>query len=165
MRVLTEELRAELRKPFGRIVSGEELAREAKGRKTVAVGDACAFSMLKSGIRPSLVIYDLKTKRNDVDEEVRRELKMFCARSRVVKNEPGTISEELVEAVKWGLKKEGACIRVEGEEDLAALVVLMEAENGRIAIYGQPDVGPIVVEVDDDLRARVRGIYERMLKL
>jgi uncharacterized protein (UPF0218 family) len=162
MRRLNEELREELRRPFGRIVGDGELTREVKGKKPIAVGDACAFAMLRDGVRPSLVIYDLKTKRNDVGEEVRHELETFCAKPRIVKNEPGTISDELVEAVKWGLGKDGACIRVEGEEDLAALVVLIEARDGRVVVYGQPNAGPVVVEVDGDLRARAKSIYGRM---
>ncbi|MCX6778078.1 MAG: GTP-dependent dephospho-CoA kinase family protein [Candidatus Micrarchaeota archaeon] len=162
MKVITDELREELRRPFGKIVDDATLARETNGRKPIAVGDACAFAMLRGGIRPSLVIYDLKTKRSEVGEEVKRELGRFCAKPRVVKNEPGTISWELVEAVKWGLKNDGACIRVEGEEDLAALVVIIEAEDGGLMVYGQPDVGPVLVEINGETKARARKIYARM---
>jgi uncharacterized protein (UPF0218 family) len=53
-------------------------------------------------------------------------------------------------------------VLVKGEEDLAALVVMMYAPNGTLIVYGQPDEGAVLVEENEDVRNSAVRSYESM---
>lgn len=162
MKTLTEELRAELKKPFGKIVGNGELALEARrGRPLVAVGDHCAAALLRMGVRPDIVVFDLKTKREPVAPEIKAALEVFKSPVRI-KNEPGVITPELERGVKKALKDGGGEILVDGEDDLAGLIVLAYAKEGSVFVYGMPDVGAVVVHVTKKDNDKALSILKRM---
>ena len=84
-------------------------------------------------------------------------------RTVAVDNPAGTIARELLDAMCEGLDSDGTTlVDVEGEEDLAALpVVLMVAESASV-VYGQPDEGMVLVTPENEVRERVRSILSRM---
>ena len=164
MRVLTEELRAELKKPFGKIVGNGELALDARrGRPLIAVGDHCAASLLKYGVRPDIVIFDLKTKREPVAPEIRTALGIFRNPAKVA-SQPGVITDELERAVRKALKEGNGQIFVEGEDDLAGLVVLAYAKEGSVLVYGMPDQGAVIVHVTKKDNEKALEMLGRMAK-
>ena len=55
-------------------------------------------------------------------------------------------------------------IEVEGEEDLAALVAIATAPDGAHVIYGLPQRGLMVVEVNDDTRQLATAAVKRMAR-
>jgi hypothetical protein len=164
MRKLPESLREELRRPFGRVVSNDELVKALKNRKglLITVGDDCSYKLVKNGINPDIVIYDLRIKRKDVIGEVRDVLGKFDDGEIIVHNQPSVIMDELIESVKDVLEKGQGKILVRGEEDLAALVVMMYAPNGAVVVYGQPDEGAVLVEMNDAVRNRAVRSFESM---
>jgi len=164
MRRLPESLRAELRKPFGKVVNSTELIAGLSNRKDllISVGDDCSYALIKNGITPDVVVYDLKIKRKDVIGNVREVLSKFDDGEIIVHNPPGVIMDELVESVKDALEKGKGKILVKGEEDLAALVVMMYAPNGTLLVYGQPDEGAVLVEMDENVRCRAVRAFESM---
>jgi GTP-dependent dephospho-CoA kinase len=162
MKVLTEELRAELKKPFGKIAGNGELALEARrGRPLVAVGDHCIASLLKAGVRPDIAVFDLKTKRLPVSQEIKGALEVFKSPIKIF-SPPGYITPELERAVKKALKDGRGEILVEGEDDLAGLVVLAYAREGAVFVYGLPDVGAVVVHVTKKDNDKALSILNRM---
>ena len=162
MRVLTEELRAELKKPFGRIFNGAELALEARmGRPLIAVGDHCAASLLKMGVKPDIVVFDFKTKREPVLPEIRSVLEIYKSPVKV-ESPPGVITGELERAVRKALKEGMGEIFVQGEDDLAGLVVLAYAKEGSVFVYGMPDIGAVVVHVTKNDNEKALSILSRM---
>src|SRR5271157_742608 len=156
MRRLQETLRLELRSPFGKIVKNEELLEAIKGRKglLISVGDECSYSLIKAGVNPDIVVYDLRIKRKDVIGNIRDVLGKFNDGEVIVHSPAGAIMDELVESVKDALEKRKGKILVKGEEDLAALVVMMYAPNGSLIVYGQPDEGAVLVEENEGIRNR-----------
>lgn len=164
MRRLQETLRLELRRPFGKVVNSDELLEAIKGRKglLVSVGDECSYLLINAGVNPDIVIYDLRIKRKDVIGNVRDVLGKFNDGEVIVHNQAGVIMDELVESVKDVLEKGRGKILVKGEEDLAALVVMMYAPNGALIVYGQPDEGAVLVEESEDIRNRAVRIFESM---
>jgi hypothetical protein len=164
MRKLPESLREELRRPFGRVVNNDELVKALKNRKglLITVGDGCSYELVKNGINPDIVIYDLRIKRKDVIGEVRDVLGKFDDGEIIVHNQPSVIMDELVESVKDVLERGQGKILVRGEEDLAALVVMMYAPNGAVVVYGQPDEGAVLVEMNDAVRNRAVRSFESM---
>ncbi len=164
MRKLQESLRPELRKPFGKVMNNEELIKALGGRKglLITVGDECSYSLIKKGVTPDIVIYDLRVKRKDVIGEIRDVLAEFNNGDIIVHNQPSVIMDELVESVRDALAKGKGKILVKGEEDLAALVVMMYAPSGSFIVYGQPDEGAVLVEENEEVRNRAVRSYESM---
>jgi hypothetical protein len=80
-------------------------------------------------------------------------------------NPPGFITDELVEAVGKVLAAGKGKILVDGEEDLAALVVLMRAKDGAFVAYGQPNEGVVLIEVDAVVRKRAAAIFAKMKEI
>lgn len=164
MKRLQEELREELRKPFGEILSEWEVLERIKKSKGLlfAVGDVCAFYLLENGVSPDILIYDLKYMRKEVSGEIKTKLVGFDGLPIVVRNPAGFITNELVAAVKKAVEDKKGKIFVEGEEDLAALVVMVVAPKGSVLVYGQPNEGMVFVELDDVIRKRATADFSRM---
>jgi len=167
MRKLTDELRERLKKPFGELLEGKAALEKVKGRKGMlaCIGDECSHFFLKAGIKPDLIVYDLRVKRQPVGEELKAALEGMPGKLVKVKNEPGTISDTMLSAVKRGLEGKVARIFVDGEDDLAALVALMYADDDVVIVYGQPDAGAVVTVSNEETRNRARWLYSKMLEL
>jgi len=167
MRKLTDEIREKLKRPFGELV-GDKVALERAGKRKgrlVSIGDECSCFFLKSGIRPDVMIYDFKIKRQPVGDEMRQALEGADGKLVRVVNEAGTISDALVSAVKRALEGKADRIFVDGEEDLAALVALMFADDGVMVTYGQPDEGIVLTVSSEETRNRARRLYAKMLEV
>ena len=164
MRKLPESLRLELKRPFGRVLSNEQLISELRNRKgiLISVGDKCSYDIIKAGIMPDIMIYDLRIKRKDVIGDIRDALGRFDDGEVMVHNQPSVIMDELVESVKDVLERGAGKILVKGEEDLAALVVMMYAPDGALVVYGQPDEGAVLVEMNSEVRERAVRSFESM---
>ena len=164
MRKLPESLRWELRRPFGRVLSTEQLVSELSKKKgfLISVGDDCSYNLITNGVNPDIVIYDLKIKRKDVIGEVGELLDKFDDEAVMVHNPPGVIMDELVETTRDMLMKRKGKMLVRGEEDLAALVVMMYAPEGALVVYGQPDEGAVLVEMSEEVRDRAIRAFESM---
>ena len=164
MKRLQEELREELRKPFGVILSEWEVLERVKKSSglLIAVGDICSFYLLENGVNPDVLIYDLKYMRKAVSEEIKSKLIEFDGPPIIVKNPAGFITNELVAAVKNTIENKKGKIFIEGEEDLAALVVMVVAPKGSMLVYGQPNEGMVLVELDDNIRKRAAADFSGM---
>lgn len=158
--VLPEELRNLLKKPFGEVLTGtgKEPAMEAKRRigngKVIVVGDVTLRNMQEVGIVPDLAVVDLKTKRTEemprVDENAVK-----------VKNPPGMITSELWEKIGENMGK-GNTIVIDGEEDLAVIPCVLDADWNSFVVYGQPDVGMVLVEVTEEAKEKAGMIVKLM---
>jgi uncharacterized protein (UPF0218 family) len=81
-----------------------------------------------------------------------------------VYNNTGTISDELWNAIKVAISDNVKTrIVVEGEEDLATLAAISLADLGAKVIYGMPDKGMVVVDVNQRSKKRANSFLERML--
>ena len=143
-----EELRVVFKKPFGKLYTGKGLApareikKELTGARVIVVGDVTLKNALEVGISPSLVIVDMKTKRAGVEKTDENRA--------VVKNPPGMITKELWNQIHENIEVDGAEIIVDGEEDLAVLPCVLEADWDTVILYGQPDEGIVLVKVDEE---------------
>lgn len=157
---LPPELRDFFKRPFGELLRGVGLqpAQEVKDRlkeeRVVAIGDVTYRNLLAVGVRPSLAVVDLKTKRTQAEPppEGGGAIK--------VTNPPGMITQALWDGIKEGLLKEGSIILVDGEEDLAVLPCILEAELDTIILYGQPDEGIVFIRVTQEKKEDVASILK-----
>ena len=170
MKVLPEEMREELKRPFGKLLRNEEIDRgtiegELNGEPLVITcGDESSLKIHQLGIRINIAIIDYKTKREEIKD--REELMNIGIRSVKVDNPAGSITEELEEALKTeigcGDQDGTTLVIVDGEEDMAFIPCVLYSPDGSVVMYGQPDEGLVVAVVNDALRARIRDIYDRM---
>ena len=157
---LPQALRSELKTPLGPVETDTERLLSAVDGDLIAVGDVVTYHLLSAGYRPAVAVVDGMTKRQRIDAEIERVV--TTEPTHTVSNPPATITSSLVATLREALASdEPVTILVDGEEDLTALPAVMLAPLGTTVVYGQPDVGMVVVTVDEEARDRVRSLLER----
>ena len=149
---LTNDMRAKLRKPFGKVFKDddkelERIISERKGR-LITVGDEVS-RMFDADIK----IFDGRTRRNNLVEVGKHDYKVF--------NPPATIQKEAFEVIEKILRHdEKVGIFVDGEEDLLAIPVILNCRLGDVVMYGLFGEGVGVVEIDDVILDKIRCILK-----
>lgn len=169
--LLPEELRSLLKDPLGKLCQGDGLEcvqamdSDLRGAtRLIAVGDMTAFYLQKASILPDLIIVDNKTKREPVPEHISQSLEHDSYKTFEVKNPAATLTRELMDRIKESLSsKERVKIVVEGEEDLATLPSILYAPLGSVVIYGQPNVGSVMVKVTVEKKKQIDDLMKQML--
>ncbi len=160
MLTLPEEHRKLFKDPFG------ELYREMTdiipliSKKTVySVGDVVTHNLQKAGITPDVAIIDGYTMRTPCSR-----LPAVPGESRQVKNPAGTLTEELMTAIRHAVIHPPCTIIVDGEEDLAVIPMVIAAPLGSIVIYGQPGEGVVLRTVTPDAQETAREYLKRFIR-
>lgn len=163
-RRLPISMRAELQTPLGPVLTGAaafEAVRDAP--RVVTVGDACTLDLAARGRIPDVAVVDFKTKR-EKDPESARLLAAVGDTVLQAVNPAGTLTRDAWRALDEAFKSTSRVrIEVLGEEDLTALAAIDLAPEGTVVLYGQPDVGVVLVRADAATKARVRDILGRMV--
>ncbi len=131
----------------------------------ITVGDICTININEQVRMPDLSIIDFKTKRDSpLSAEQRSIMDQIGEKIVNVNNNAGTISDELWNAIKVAISDNVKTrIVVEGEEDLATLAAISLADLGAKVIYGMPDKGMVVVDVNQQKKERANNFLEKML--
>lgn len=161
--LLPNELRERLSKPFGAVASGERLSECIKNcTRVISVGDIVSWTLLSGGIEPHLIVFDMRTRRGPCDKLEQHRGAEGVLRLKAT-NPPGRLSVALWNAIAGALQsRKRTEIEVDGEEDLASLACIYLADPGDCVIYGIPDVGIDIVEVDNEIKEIVAGILREM---
>jgi uncharacterized protein (UPF0218 family) len=163
---LPDDLKNTLKGYIGNLVDETELLKLLKKEKyIVSVGDKVTYTLFKHGIIPILCIVDYKLKRKSYPLEMKKVIQKFRATRFQIKNPPGTITDELWDAIKTvfnNLKTAPVCIEVDGEEDLASLAAIYLAPGGVTVIYGLPNRGVVVVKTTTSNKQKVKAVLDRM---
>jgi GTP-dependent dephospho-CoA kinase len=162
--VLPESLRAGLKKPFGKLYPGiDAITSLVEGKTVIAVGDKVTDGVITKGITPQVCVYDGRTKRRKIG--IPNSILKYDARAVSVKNPAGQITGDafaaLGDALATGVRTK---ISVSGEEDLLALAAIRLAPAGAYVIYGQPDEGVVLVEVNAKTKDLVEKIFAEMIR-
>jgi uncharacterized protein (UPF0218 family) len=158
-RKVPENVRKMFKEPLGRDLKEEELTVIGKKPKMITVGDVVSLTVVKHGIVPDLSIYDGMTERKEMTEFAAL-VKNRGWKETVVKNEAGTITVELITAVRNALNGKKEIIRVEGEEDLATIPCILLSPEGTNIIYGWPGRGMKLIVTDETIRNKARRLME-----
>ena len=131
----------------------------------ITVGDICTIKINEQVKMPNLSIIDFKTKRDSpLSAEQRNTMEQIGENVVNVNNNAGTISEELWNAIEDDISDNVKTrIVVQGEEELATLAAISLANLGAKVIYGMPDKGMVVVDVNQRSKKRANSFLERML--
>jgi len=160
-------MRPELKKPIGKLIRGTTSKTVAILKKILeektpplfsVVGDFSSFHILKTGLKPDLIILDNIVMRKRVTP-----FDYMCKKTYYVKNLPGTVDANVWEVLREAVTlKSRAAVIVEGEEDLMVLPLIDLAPIGSIIVYGQPNEGLVVVEVTKERKIWVKEFFSRM---
>jgi len=179
---LNTRVEAMLKSPFGTLVEGNEnepkiammnvLDRiSGEPGPIIAVGDVTVKTMQDLNKPADIAIIDGMTKRerweqaSEIDEG-QYDYVLKC------KNPAGSITPELYRCcyqalVKFGYNEneqntESTIIIVDGEEDLAPLILHPLAPMGSVILYGQPGRGVVIRFTDLDSKSRCRELLDSM---
>lgn len=159
--ILPDKLRKELVMPFGEAVSESELVSRlsAFNGYVISVGDETTLTMIRHGIKPGLAIFDLRTRRT---VDVSKSMDAHYPKGEAVLNPPKTITYSLWKAIEKALEDGTRYIRVDGEEDLAALPCAYLARIGSVLVYGLPGIGLDFTIVDESVKHKAGDLLSMM---
>jgi len=163
---LPTELRPHLKKPYGKLYPGDSPETVAQIQScldeslVIAVGDVTTYNLFKAGVRPRLCLIDRITKRTAVSQTIAAVTSRTDYVNIRVKNPAGSLSGEMVLAIKNALSSSDShiCLNVDGEEDLATLPAIAFAELGTLVLYGQPDEGLVCVKVTEEKKEEMKDM-------
>ncbi|RZD42358.1 MAG: DUF359 domain-containing protein, partial [Methanobacteriota archaeon] len=114
----------------------------------VAVGDVTVKTLIDIGFTPEIALIDGQTKRTKLEESDCVNTSVF-AHVLTAENPPGLLTPSLRGAIENAIfADESVVIEVEGEEDLAPILIHLIAPLGTIVLYGQPGLG-VVMRITD----------------
>ncbi len=117
----------------------------------ITVGDICTIKINEQVRMPDLSIIDFKTKRDSpLSAEQRSIMDQIGEKIVNVNNNAGTISDELWNAIKVAIS------------DNVKTRIVVEGEEAKV-IYGMPDRGMVVVDVNQQSKKRANDFLKRML--
>jgi hypothetical protein len=164
---LTPQLRIKLKEPFGSLIQGTpkqtmtkmmKLVEKEKPLKIISVGDIVSSNLHKHSINPQLTIIDnISMREQKMPQEAEVEKTVY------IDNPQATITQEAVAAVMEALEgDQHTHIVVKGEEDLLTLIAVLYAPINAFVVYGQPNLGIVVVKVTPQKKAQAQEFLNAM---
>lgn len=171
---LPTNLDSELKEPMGTLFPGPEDTPEvailaaveaipAFSPCLVAVGDVTVNALLETGWVPDVGVVDGLTKRTTWDGEL--DTSSFVGKLSCV-NPAGQLTPDLLEcadlALEFAFSEEGGpvLLDVDGEEDLAPILIHLLAPLGTVVLYGQPSAGVVLRITDESTKERCRALLD-----
>lgn len=169
IRLLTDELRNELKKPQGLLIEGsieetmeklKELIEKEEPSIIISVGDIVSIHMIEHGIALNLLIIDNKTMRKPIQP-----ITVDADQTLHTKNPAGAITDDSWDTIKRAIELEGRTkVIVDGEEDLLTVATVLSAPKNSLVVYGQPHKGVVAIKVTEEKKERMHRIMDRMVK-
>jgi len=159
MLILPEEHRKLFKKPFGELHENIEEIIPLISRSTVyAVGDIVTRNLQKNGITPAVAVIDGHTMRSPCVP-----MPALLGECINVKNPAGSLTDELIRALSFGVSHPPVTIIVDGEEDLAVIPLILAAPQGAIILYGQPRKGVVMRTVNHEAQETARHFLDHFI--
>lgn len=160
--ILPETLRSELAKPLGKLYKSVEefLNKGSNYKKIFVVGDASVANFKRLGINPDLSIVDFMVQRKNTYNNIEQLGFKKDSKHQTVKSGPGEITRELATTIDKSFNNSVDLIKVDGEEDLAVLPLVLLAPLESCVIYGQRDQGFVCIDVREKTKEKFLKILE-----
>jgi len=164
---LPENLRKEFKIAYGEIyLSVADAIKFLQNKTIISVGDRISYNVINAGLKPKVIIFDKLENKTSTSLKMRSVLETYDGKTIYVKNPPGCVTEELWNAVKQGLSLHiPVKIMVDGEEDMAFLPAILEAEENDVILYGFFDKGFVLTNVSNDLKKKFKKLLSQMEEL
>jgi len=175
---LTPQVEAELKEPFGQLFPGPEddpsiamsevLAYvELESGPVIAVGDVTVRTLQDLDRPADIALIDGLTRREPWEGADGIDPSLYDRTLRCY-SPAGFLTRSLLEACERAMdswKGEGVThlIQVEGEEDLAPLILHPLAPLGAVVLYGQPGKGVVVRRCGEDAKQRCRRLLSEFV--
>lgn len=151
---LTTTHRDYFSKPQGQIVSHPQTHPHSL---VCVVGDDSLEQFITQKIDYDLAIYDQKRQRKLVSSNIIDQLNPDLKTT----NPAGAISPDLITSLQTILASHKKHLLVDGEEDLAAVALIMLTPLETIIYYGQPQQGLVMMKVTEELKESVYQLLKR----
>ncbi len=161
---LPDSLRNQLKIPLGILLPIGQDNKEniqkylSDNSYIITVGDRTTEKMIEYGIIPSLQIIDGFEKRK------KREFPKLGTASELIINNPASeITLQSIEIIKKTFTLNPPIrLTVNGEEDLLVLPVCIHAPENSVVLYGQPNKGLVLVEINTEIRNKAQTLLDMM---
>ena len=161
---LPDSLRNQLKIPLGILLPIGQDNKEniqkylSDNSYIITVGDRTTEKMIEYGIIPSLQIIDGFEKRQ------KREFPKLGNASELIINNPASeITLQSIEIIKKSFTLNPPIrLTVNGEEDLLVLPVCIHAPENSVILYGQPNKGLVLVEINTEIRNKAQTLLDMM---
>ena len=164
---LNENIRAKLKQPLDLLIEGspeitmpflKKYIASTKPIKIFIVGDYVTQNSIKYGIDANLYIIDNKIMRKKTETFIPNITEIYR-----ITNPAGTITLNSLKIIE----EKSACnsrlvIIVDGEEDLLTLPVIKFSPINSLVLYGQPNVGIVLVKVTKKIKTLIDNLLNQM---
>jgi len=159
-------MRAMLSRPLGDLVPGanvdlaailQNVLANEKPAKLILVGDHVSRQATRAGMVPDVMIIDNLEKREKAETYAFPHSRVVTAR-----NQAGKIEREARLAVGRAVRGEADLVVIDGEEDLLAIIAIIDAPLGSLVVYGQPNKGVVLVRVTEANKLKAKDIIQQM---
>ncbi|MDO8473976.1 MAG: pantetheine-phosphate adenylyltransferase [bacterium] len=149
--LLTQSQLQFLAKPQGAV---KKTLVSSIARNAFLVGDATLEFFLLHNLPYKLGIYDKKINRVSTHSPIINSIHPEI----ITKNRPGSISRSLTKSLKLALLGRTKHIFVQGEEDLAAVALVLLLPLGATIYYGQPGQGIVTMKVTEEKKETLASL-------
>ncbi len=176
--VMTEYAEEMLKRPFGELIEGKDddytYAMRVMVEKysnenvpLITVGDVTTLALQETNQCADISLIDGKTKRKIWNQATKIDIEKYDNYLKCV-NPAGSLTKSLLGCCKlalekWLIDKSTSIIDVEGEEDLAPLIIHLVAPLGAIIVYGQPGKGIVVRITEEESKERCKDILSKFI--
>lgn len=148
--LITERLRRKFKRPFGVLLRETRRLKRRERPYLITVGDITTKTFNDLGLNQDISVIDFRVARK---KEFSSFAQLgFSSRIKVIdtKNPAGCLTPSIfssVTAIFAHRKNERIILKIDGEEDLSVLPLVLAAPLGSIIFYGQPGKGVVKVKV------------------
>jgi len=157
--VLPKKLRKKLSEPWGKII--QEVPIMKRDFPIITIGDVTTKAFLKKTVVPNVAIIDHRVNRKALMKTEYINEEMFST-SYFIPNPEGQLTGRLCQVVSridYTNLRRNILIQVQGEEDLATLICILNAPIGSNLFYGQPDQGMCHIVLDKEIKYKAEDIF------
>lgn len=167
---ITPYLRRILSRPFGQLLQTEDIDfNSLNPSKIITVGDVVTNVFNKNNVNQKISVVDFMVQRKrrfNSLEELNFQGDEYLIE---VNNPSGILTPSLWNGVDTAfsmlIKADRLIIKVNGEEDLSVLPLVLSSPLGFTLFYGQPNQGIVRVDITEEMKKQMYALVEKFEKL
>jgi cytidyltransferase-like protein len=150
--------------PFGHLYPDDSVLKHLPAERLISVGDVVTRNCLQAAIFPKIALLDLYVQRHKSIVALENigfkgdEITLFAD------NAPGHLDSSLITTLQKAIDSlpslHNITILVNGEEDLAVLPLVLLLPLSWVVVYGQPDMGVVVLKITLAAKQKAKKLLE-----